>query len=88
MTEGSVLSSWNRPSNSAAPESTRSRSVSSEGSGKPPGCQRANLSCAIEVLVDVEHPALVMERGLSDETVRDRRAMPHTVMMGEVPLQA
>ena len=49
--------------------------------------QRANLGDPLEVAVDVHDPEPVVERGLRDQEIRDRRAMPHAVVVSEVPLQ-
>lgn len=49
--------------------------------------ERANLRETIKITVDVHHAHAMMERRLGNQEVRDRRAVPHAVVMCEVSLQ-
>lgn len=48
----------------------------------------ADLSDALEVAVDVDDAESMMDRGLSDDQIRDGGAMPHPMVMGECALQS
>lgn len=54
---------------------------------QPAAGQRPNLGDPVEVTVHMDHPELVVHRGLGDEQVWDGRAVPHAVVMREIPLQ-
>lgn len=44
--------------------------------------QRPHLGDALEIAVDVDDAEPVVERRAGDEQIRDRRAVPHPVVMG------
>jgi hypothetical protein len=49
--------------------------------------QGTNFRNAIEVTVDVDHAHAMVERGLGDEEIGDRRPVPHAVVVREVLLE-
>jgi hypothetical protein len=48
--------------------------------------ERADLGDPLVVAIDMDDAEVVMECGLGDEEIRERRAMPHPVVVGEVEL--
>src|SRR5437879_3138573 len=71
-----------------AGESASRKSAASSWLPEPPDRQRSHLSDAVIVAIHVHDAEVVVECGLRDEEIRDRRAVPHAVMMGQVTLEA
>ena len=57
-----------------------------DASGHPANDQRAHLGDALVVTVDVHDTELVVERGAGNQESRNRRAVPHAVVVSEVAL--
>jgi hypothetical protein len=55
--------------------------------GQSANCEGTNLSDSLEVAIDVNHAKAMMQRSFGDEQVRDRRPMPHAVMVRKVSLK-
>jgi hypothetical protein len=56
-------------------------------SAEPSYHERTHLRDPLVVAVDVQDAEAVVHRGLGDQQVRDRRAMPHPMVVGEVALE-
>ena len=56
-------------------------------SAQPPDGQQSHLRDAVVVAIDVNHAQPVVQRGLRDQQVGDRRPVPQAVVVGEVALQ-
>ena len=56
-------------------------------SAEPPHRERAHLCDPLEITVQVDDAEVVVKRGLRYEQVGDRRPVPHSVMVGKVPLE-
>ncbi len=70
-----------------AGESVSRKSAVSRWLPEPPDRQRSHLGDAVMVAIHVHDAEVVVQCGLRDEEIRDRRAVPHAVVMGQVTLE-
>ena len=56
-------------------------------SAESPDDERSHLGDPLVVPINVDDSETVMESGFGDQEIRDRRSMPHAVMMGKVLLK-